>query len=67
LIIACVGDISKLQLYIWSSYGLLAEIKKMFLLSSPLFFEVYDLSHKTRILNLRITLPIGESHPGIRQ
>jgi hypothetical protein len=28
LIIACIGDISKLQLYIWSSYGLLAEIKK---------------------------------------
>jgi hypothetical protein len=34
LIIACVGDISKLQLYIWSSYGLLAEIKKFFSLSS---------------------------------
>jgi hypothetical protein len=41
LIIACVGDISKLQLYIWSSYGLLAEIKKILSLSSPLFFEVY--------------------------
>jgi hypothetical protein len=41
LIIACIGDISKLQLYIWSSYGLLAEIKKIFSLSSPLFFEVY--------------------------
>jgi hypothetical protein len=41
LIIACVGDISKLQLYIWSSYGPLAEIKKIFSLSIPLFFEVY--------------------------
>jgi hypothetical protein len=38
LIIASVGDISKLQLNIWSSYGLLAEIKKLFSLSSPLFF-----------------------------
>jgi hypothetical protein len=45
LIIACVGDISKLQLYIWSSYGLLAEIKFFFSLSSPLFFEVYELKH----------------------
>jgi hypothetical protein len=43
LIIACIGDISKLQLYIWSSYGLLAKIKKIFSLSSPLFFEVYGL------------------------
>jgi hypothetical protein len=42
LIIACVGDISKLQLHIWSSYGQLAEIKIFFSLSSPLFFEVYD-------------------------
>jgi hypothetical protein len=41
MIIACVGDISKLQLNIWSSYGLLAEIKKFFSLSSPLFCEVY--------------------------
>jgi hypothetical protein len=31
LIIACVGDISKLQLYIWLSYGQLAEIKKILL------------------------------------
>jgi hypothetical protein len=36
-----MGDTSKLKLYIWSSYGLLAEIKKIFSLSSPLFFEVY--------------------------
>jgi hypothetical protein len=43
LIIACVGDISKLQLCIWSSHGLLAEIKKIFSLSSPLFFEVHGL------------------------
>jgi hypothetical protein len=45
LIIACIGDIFKLQLYIWSSYGLLAEIKKIFSLSSPLFFEVYGLTN----------------------
>jgi hypothetical protein len=38
LIIACIGDISKLQLYIWSSYGLLAEIKKNLLtVQSSLF------------------------------
>jgi hypothetical protein len=38
LIIACVGDISKLQFDIWSSYGLLAEIKKILLtVQSPLF------------------------------
>jgi hypothetical protein len=43
--IACVGDIYKLQLNIWSSYGLLDEIKKIFPLSSPLFFEVYGLAH----------------------
>jgi hypothetical protein len=47
LIIASLGDISKLQLYIWSSYGILAEIKKFFSLSSPLFFEVYGLFNET--------------------
>jgi hypothetical protein len=44
LIIAGVGDISKLQLYIWSYYGLQAEIIFFFTLYSPLFFEVYALS-----------------------
>jgi hypothetical protein len=45
----CVGGISKLQLYIWASYGLLAEIKKIFSLSSPLFFEVYGSAYLLRL------------------
>jgi hypothetical protein len=49
LIIACVGDISKLQLYILSSYGLLAKITKFFSLSSPLFFEVYGLAYDSTL------------------
>jgi hypothetical protein len=52
MIIACVGDISKLQIYIWSSYGLLAEIKKFFSLSSPLFFEVYGLHYRAKWQNM---------------
>jgi hypothetical protein len=54
LIIACIGDISKLQLYIWSSYGLLAWIKKIFSLFSPLFFEVYDLGRLYPLLSSRL-------------
>jgi hypothetical protein len=37
LIIACVGGISKLQLYICSSYGLLAELKNLHTVQSSLF------------------------------
>jgi hypothetical protein len=57
LIIDCVGDISKLQLNIWSSYGLLAEIKKIFSLSSPLFFEVYVWSYQYQPQQLREKYP----------
>jgi hypothetical protein len=62
LIIVCVGDVSKLQLYIWSSYGLLAEIKKSSYCPVLSFSKFMDraiqpeknLQNKLRIEDLKI-------------